>query len=268
MAQEIQPARDILTARCMREAGFDVPQTQQLPPSDRFNVSGLSGLSSPTLDSQLGYASTVDGLSPSDALDSLAQTLEPQQEEAYRTALVGPVAEQMLTAELENGGSLSFPSEGCLVEADLKLYGDLETSISIVVLMNDVLFLADHTIVTEAIRHAKADYNLCMQEAGYDIGTASASSHAADLFGRYKPVGSPPSRDEESLLEADQTCQLQSEMHLRTSNAFYTANDSWVLSETQAIRALAEASMLAEERANAVVAQLEVAGDANLSDRQ
>lgn len=198
-------AEEVLVGRCMRDQGVAYPK--EPPKADtRTDEERALNLAERR---RLGYGLSRANGSGVPALDQYVRALPAAARATFTRALFG-ADEQRRAIELPGTGTVSFPGEGCLHDAQAALFGD-------------ILTWARATYVPEelnnkvaALATASPEYNqamrrwaTCMNRRGYAYALPAKAQE--DFSARYKANGNSKDllQQEIKAAVADATCAQQ-----------------------------------------------------------
>jgi hypothetical protein len=203
--QIVRAAEDLLVSRCMAAAGQRYPATP--PPADRRTDDERElDLAGRVRDGYgLGGVATTDG----PALDRYVRSLPAARRSAYMLALFGP-EDRRRAIELPVSGEVSFPSSGCLHDAQRRIYGDIVSWARITYLPEDL-----NNVLTERVTAGPGyaavlrEWSACMSRRGHRYPTPAAAR--ADLAERYRTSSAGPGlrKFEIAVAVADGECARQ-----------------------------------------------------------
>ena len=257
---ELALAEHELVRRCMAARGFrylvPVPPASsegstsllQLPPQLKVAEARVNGYGI-----ALRRAPSVPGDTPEDAEQRYLESLSPQEQDQYQHALDGGHGARQVEVTLPGGARVGASTEGCVGEARQKLYGSLQSYLTVLYLPQ--VAQSEITAVEDdrALRNALEQYASCMSDQGY--GEADTPAAARERAESYYADGETPAarRREIALATADAECQEQTQVYEALKEAVDRVAAEWLQENEGAVLAATEAQRAAVSRARNVL---------------
>jgi hypothetical protein len=195
-------AEEILVGRCMAAKG--VPYPAPPPKADQRTDEERSLRIEERRRTGYGLATPAGTGVP--ALDRYVKGLPRQEREAFTRALFGEES-QRRGIDLPGSGPVSFPSQGCVYEAQSKLFGDILTWARVTYVPEDLNNKLSKGITnSDVYAQAMRKWRECMKRRGYDYELPAKAQE--DLSERYKKNGVSEQllREEIAVAVADAEC--------------------------------------------------------------
>lgn len=261
-----QPIRDhaeqTLDRRCMRKHGFKYildPSTWRANPEDRNYVPGIGTTrterSAVALRRLTGYHLYSAKAAQVPANDQYVRSLSPADQARYMLAEFGPQSKYQ-TIHQPGGGTLSFPTAGCVARAQIRLYGSAKAAQELLVFPGDFLAqlgkqtTSDGTVVTKG-----KPWSRCTS-AAIGIHIASVTDIVDRLKREYAANGmnATTHRREIAWAVADTRCQFRTGLAAAYAQAFHQQADQLRAPTRRLLQRLLGVEQLATRRARHVVA--------------
>ncbi|MBF6328170.1 hypothetical protein [Nocardia transvalensis] len=167
----LDSAIERLNQRCLAAQGFDYPigPTPPPPPADDDAIIDLPGRRSH------GYGLAEAPISgddqPPPAADAYVDTLSPEQQNRFRTALFGPPDSER-TIDLPDGSQVTIPEQGCQADSRTQLAGDI-TRWAHLTYIPEYFYnrMATQLRTTPGYGAALTTWQICMATRGYRYQT-------------------------------------------------------------------------------------------------
>jgi hypothetical protein len=173
----LEKAEQVLTRDCMRRLGFlyDVTAPGK-PPDDR---DFLYVIDDPAWAAQHGYGTDLqrqaERLRQADPNLRYLKTLPPQRQVAASNALNG-VGPAYVQAELPTGGVVRHYSDGCMVDAQTRLYGDFGAWYRAKKVTENLVAVRRSRVITDStVAAALPGWAACMHRNGQPFDTPEAA---------------------------------------------------------------------------------------------
>lgn len=209
---ELAAAEELLTARCLRSKGFEVPLhgsatlSALTPPT----LSGITGLLDESA-RQVGYGDQLHSEPPNDAVGQFANSLAADDRASFEEALTGGSEADDVQIDVGNQ-KLGAPSSGCVAGARIELYGSVEIYLRLRYLPLEVVGQGVAVLKSADVLAAFGRHSEALKAAGYDVRSLKDVRRLAkSRFGMRRP-GEPASEEEIRLAVADLDAQLQADL--------------------------------------------------------
>lgn len=197
-----------LTQNCMRQLGYVYFPANSVSPTDTESAVEIArnegyGIHPP---GSLMPQGDVD----SDQEDRYIRSLSGEQAAQYNAALFGAESARR-SISLPDGSTMSYPAQGCIAEARVKLYGSGQTAALVMATPQALLSKIDKDVASSPeAKTTQEKWRVCMRRAGYPYQSTFAAKDS--LKKRYASDGVTAALQNEEIATAvaDAKCEQSS----------------------------------------------------------
>lgn len=243
----LEDARSAALLACLNNDGFKVPAQAASPTVvNRPDLFGIGDFFvSRAAAAKYGYTREV----PADAADTYEKTLGVTDRQKFEAAISGDPSAVVSYVAPGTALKVTKPAGGCSAQADIAVYGDVDTALQLENFSNAVFGVVAKGQPIDEVVATFDGYDQCMKSAG--ISTTSVPSTAKTALARFGSDKSRPSAAESKLAVEDYKCQAASRIPDALNRLFFKTYSGWILGMKPIIQQLAakQASALARVKA-------------------